>query len=81
LAFVQPSLYSARHPQGLSPERDPELKVDAHHVYLNVAEAVGYDLYKAYSKDRGSPKPAMTLFFILNEKRLYGASARSRPRI
>jgi len=28
----------------------PELKVDAHHVYLNVAEAVGYDLYKAISE-------------------------------
>lgn len=28
----------------------PEVKVDAHHVYLNVAEAVGYDLYKAISE-------------------------------
>jgi ribosomal peptide maturation radical SAM protein 1 len=28
----------------------PGLKVDTHHVYLNVAEAVGYDLYKAISE-------------------------------
>lgn len=28
----------------------PELKVDAHHCYLAVAEAVGYDLYKVISE-------------------------------
>jgi len=28
----------------------PELKVDAHHLYLAVAEAVGYDLYKVISE-------------------------------
>ena len=28
----------------------PELTVDAHHVYLKVAEAVGYDLYKSISE-------------------------------
>jgi ribosomal peptide maturation radical SAM protein 1 len=28
----------------------PELKADAHHVYLGVAEAIGYDLYKAISE-------------------------------
>ena len=28
----------------------PEVKVDAHHVYLGVAEAVGYDLYKSISE-------------------------------
>jgi ribosomal peptide maturation radical SAM protein 1 len=28
----------------------PELKVDAHHVYLGVAEAVGYDFYKSISE-------------------------------
>ena len=28
----------------------PELQVDAHHVYLSVAEALGYDLYKAVSE-------------------------------
>jgi len=28
----------------------PGLKVDAHHVYLGVAEAVGYDLYKSISE-------------------------------
>jgi ribosomal peptide maturation radical SAM protein 1 len=28
----------------------PDLKVDAHHLYLSVAEALGYDLYKAISK-------------------------------
>ncbi len=28
----------------------PELKVDAYHLYLSVAEALGYDLYKAISE-------------------------------
>jgi len=28
----------------------PELKVDAYHVYLGVAEAIGYDLYKSISE-------------------------------
>jgi len=28
----------------------PELKVDTHHVYLGVAEAVGYDLYRSISE-------------------------------
>jgi ribosomal peptide maturation radical SAM protein 1 len=28
----------------------PELEVDAHHVYLRVAEAIGYDLYKSISE-------------------------------
>jgi hypothetical protein len=28
----------------------PELKADAHHVYLGVAEAVGYDLYRSISE-------------------------------
>jgi ribosomal peptide maturation radical SAM protein 1 len=28
----------------------PEIKVDAHHLYLSVAEAVGYNLYKAISE-------------------------------
>jgi ribosomal peptide maturation radical SAM protein 1 len=28
----------------------PELEVDAHHVYLHVAEAIGYDLYKSISE-------------------------------
>ena len=28
----------------------PQVKVDAHHVYLRVAEALGYDLYRAVSE-------------------------------
>jgi radical SAM superfamily enzyme YgiQ (UPF0313 family) len=28
----------------------PEIEVDAHHVYLRVAEAIGYDLYKSISE-------------------------------